>query len=383
MTINLDNYEQVFSLYVDNELSAAGREAVEAFLKTYPYLQEELELLQHTKLIPEAVSFFDKSSLLKPVISDEMQSSLLLHLDKELGKTAGQDLEKEIAGNELLNKEWQLLQKTKLSPADTIEFPYKEDLYRKEDNRVIRMPWLRWAAAAVVLGFGIYMTATLIRPAAGPAEMVANEGVNPPAKTSVPAVQQTNVNDPLIENSPVTNEPKQALDQQYAANTENKVKTEPKPVDDGKQLEKIKKNAGQQNEMLVAAQPKKLVEKNKTGIVNQQEINNEPEFSGNRIAALQTKNSGNTINLNEINSSSRVKNPVIDDLINPSSSPYAQTASLNFDQNDNSVFLMDEDNISRSKAGILLKKLKRNVERRANLKPGKSLRIAGFEFAVK
>ena len=33
MNINLDNYEQYFSMYVDNELSASDRAKVESFLQ--------------------------------------------------------------------------------------------------------------------------------------------------------------------------------------------------------------------------------------------------------------------------------------------------------------------------------------------------------------
>jgi hypothetical protein len=60
-------------------------------------------------------------------------------------------------------------------------------------------------------------------------------------------------------------------------------------------------------------------------------------------------------------------------------------ASLNTNTDDNNdhIFLMDEDDVNRSKAGTFFKRLKRTVARTAGVKPGSSLKIAGLEFAVK
>jgi hypothetical protein len=51
--------------------------------------------------------------------------------------------------------------------------------------------------------------------------------------------------------------------------------------------------------------------------------------------------------------------------------------------NDNHIFMMDEERVSRTKAAGFFKKIKRTVERTTKIKPGSSLKIAGFEFAVK
>lgn len=386
MIINLDNYEQWLTMYVDNELSAADRERVESFLREHPYLQEELEMLEQTKLSPELISFSAKSSLLKPMLSEEAEEKMLLQLDGELDRSQAAKFEKEIAADKLLAREWQALLKTKLDPSDTTAYPYKEELYRKEESRVIRMPFLRWAAAAILIGAGFYLGSTMLRSdktATSTEVATTNDGSKDPTTTTV--VKDENVNGAQKENNAVTNETNGPLEQQYATTDESiENKKEARQGSNNLVKENISRQQ-QQKEIAAVSQPKKDINKEKERVADQP-LNKyeQPALTPNEIAALEPRKLNNTIELNNVNQVSPVKRPVIDEEIRPSGSGYAQTASLNFDDNnDNSVFLMDEDNISRSKAGILLKKLKRNVERRANLKPGKSLRIAGFEFAAK
>lgn len=82
------NYEEWLLLYIDNELTAGQRTAVENFAATHPAIKEELEILQHTRLQPETA----------------------------------------------------------------IVFPFKETLYHKEEKaRVVTIRWWRIAAAAAVL----------------------------------------------------------------------------------------------------------------------------------------------------------------------------------------------------------------------------------------
>lgn len=61
--INLQNHEEQFLLYVDNELDEVSKEKVETFVLQHPALQESFTLLKQTRLEPEAIVFSDKSSL--------------------------------------------------------------------------------------------------------------------------------------------------------------------------------------------------------------------------------------------------------------------------------------------------------------------------------
>ena len=61
--INMQNYEEYFLLYIDNELKDADKKAVEKFVLQHPQLQTEFTLLNRTILEPEIIAFSDKGSL--------------------------------------------------------------------------------------------------------------------------------------------------------------------------------------------------------------------------------------------------------------------------------------------------------------------------------
>ncbi len=61
--VNLQNYEEQFLLYVDNELAATEKEKVETFVLQHPSLQENFTQLKQTKLPLESLVFAYKESL--------------------------------------------------------------------------------------------------------------------------------------------------------------------------------------------------------------------------------------------------------------------------------------------------------------------------------
>ncbi len=61
--INTNNYEEQFLLYVDEELDAIEKAAVETFVLQHPEKQDTFTWLKQTKLQPEQVIFPDKASL--------------------------------------------------------------------------------------------------------------------------------------------------------------------------------------------------------------------------------------------------------------------------------------------------------------------------------
>ena len=61
--INLTNYEEWLVLYVDDELNAEEKTAVEKFAEAHPHVQQELALFQQTKSQPEKIVFESKEIL--------------------------------------------------------------------------------------------------------------------------------------------------------------------------------------------------------------------------------------------------------------------------------------------------------------------------------
>ena len=90
MNIARHNYEEYFILYMDNELSSDERRMVETFVQTHPDLQEELEILQQYKLVPDSnIVFKGKEELMKaggesPITLSTYEEWLLLYIDNEL-----------------------------------------------------------------------------------------------------------------------------------------------------------------------------------------------------------------------------------------------------------------------------------------------------------
>ena len=84
MNINRHNYEAFFLLYVDKELSAADRKAVDVFVQENPDLQMELTLLQQTVVKADDIVLDKKDWLYMEEEISALQENLLLYADDEL-----------------------------------------------------------------------------------------------------------------------------------------------------------------------------------------------------------------------------------------------------------------------------------------------------------
>ena len=66
---------------------------------------------------------------------------------------------------------------------------------------------------------------------------------------------------------------------------------------------------------------------------------------------------------------------------------YALNASLTesdaSENNDNKILYLDEDNVKKSKLGGFFRKVKRMVDRNTSIKTGNSIKVAGFDIAIK
>jgi len=104
MIVNVQNYETYFLLYIDNELSATEKAAVELFIQQNPSYQQELTLLQNAKLgfsentseesAEEKIIFEDKLSLYQISESD---TACLLYLEHEMSASEVAQFEEKLA----------------------------------------------------------------------------------------------------------------------------------------------------------------------------------------------------------------------------------------------------------------------------------------------
>jgi hypothetical protein len=166
MNINRYNYEEFFLLYVDNELTAAERVEVEAFVHDNPDLEEELDMLKEASLKPDTSIRFDgKAALMRTDTSDGLlnetnyEDFFLLYVDDELDAAARREVESFAAKNPAWQLELNLLMQTRAVPETGIVFPDKSTLYKKErtEKPVIMIWWRTIAVAAMVLlALGIF-----------------------------------------------------------------------------------------------------------------------------------------------------------------------------------------------------------------------------------
>lgn len=208
MNIDRHNYESFFLLYTDNELDAAGRKAVEDFVRQNPDLEKELALLQQSVFpADEEVTFDGKQDLFRSegrgIHTGNYEAFFLAYADDELGNEEKSTVEAFVYHHPQYQGELELLQAVRMDPDTSIVFSDKQSLYRSEkDDRVVPFRWWRLAAAALaLLALGLWwmthekpaapgnLAGRQNMPAAGPgqtpsAPQQAGKGVQQPIATA-------------------------------------------------------------------------------------------------------------------------------------------------------------------------------------------------------
>lgn len=405
MNIDRHNYEMYFLLYVDNELSAAERCAVEKFVSENIDLRTELELLKQTALPADEIIFSAKYDLYKTEWSpDLLQEQMLMQLDKELEPSQMNLLATEIAANNDLQREWNILQQTKLDPNEQIVFENKRSLYRHERDNVVTIRFWRAAAAILLIGTTLFIGITKFSSTKEPGDVAVTEPgkqstkkANTAAQPNVPA-EKDNIPVKSKEESIASSQPE----------VEDKTNSEKNNQQQGDKIAsapvKNKNNFPLKNDIVPITKKennKEIVKKEG----NKKETNNLPKpyfeninnDKSNKTVSSAVKDNINTLqNNNEdlkpaeiVIAQSKVKvpkAPVEEPVLTETNNGYAKYAVLDetvSETGNNSVFLISEEKINRSKAGGLFRKVKRILTRNANIKTGNSIRVAGFEIATK
>ena len=357
MLINRNNYETFFLLYADDELRAEERIAVENFVQENEDLRGELNMILAAVLASDEFSFNLKDSLYKNSFVDgSLQEKLLLKIDNELSAKELNELNKSIAGNPSALNEEQLLTATKLDATEIISCPQKELLYKKERDNVVVFRMVRWAAAAILIGFGLYFGWSLYSKKAVPDNSIAIEPTTKPKNNQK-------------ENNIIPNE------QNIASNS---------TIVNIKEATKETRN----NENSIIAVSKKESTTN-SPVQKNVEVNTKELAANNELQKTISPNENITVRtINETPYSAIAKVEKIDiaalanDNIVPLETSYVQASFTDTEENNNRILYMDEDDVKRSKVGTAFKKFKRMIERTAKIKTGNPIRIAGFQIGA-
>ncbi|MDI1353363.1 MAG: hypothetical protein PSX36_00500 [bacterium] len=151
-----NQYNESLLNYLENNLSAQEKLAMEQKINSEPLLSAEWELYKKTILVPDEQISFDSKSILAKTENDLVRTEAFkLVAFSENGMTAGErlDFEKELTQGAALRKELDLVLKTFQKADLTIVFPNKEQLKKK--NRVFALystkNLMRMAAAILLL----------------------------------------------------------------------------------------------------------------------------------------------------------------------------------------------------------------------------------------
>ena len=388
MKINRHNYETFFLLYVDKELSAPDRKAVEEFVQENPDLQMELELLQATVIKADDIVLDKKDWLYMEEDITALQENLLLYADDELTAADKRSVEALLATDKKARAEWAVLQQTKLQPDMAVVFEDKAVLYRHETGRILVFRWWRAAAAAILIGFGIFTGVSVYNSyKTKPGTEVFATG-----QKAIPVKPVDGI--PGIKNNATELSPENPNNENVIATTLPGAK---KSVSNEKgKTTGVKNNISTgviEKDDVAVQQP--VIDKptNNLPKPNLENINRSPRNETVVAAVLPENNnnnivSGNNAAVSKTNPKENINNTVVANTNNgkTDASVKAMLASNNTtanDENNNRYLEVDDDKQKRTALGGFLRKAKRVLERTANVNTGEGIKVAGFEIALK
>jgi len=391
MNINRHSYEEFFLLYVDKELSAADRKAVEVFVQENPDLQMELALLQQTVVNADDIVLHKKDWLYMQEDISALQENLLLYADDELNGADKNAVQSLLNTSASAKAEWDILKQTKLQPDMEVVFEDKALLYRKEAGKVVGFRWWRVAAAAVLLGFGLWIGVSVYQNSSqkeGGSEVAVKEN-----KIEMQQGKTETVADPkqmvsTVENAAAENSTA-STDQQ----TNTKIQAGERNTIPDEKLNSAEKQSNTASNQAVTLQsnnskrpdnnlPKPYFEKNNNGSSNktiasnvQSENDNNIRVSGSNDAVVKINPKENRTVVTDPDNSTTNTNLTAIQVVN---------TNTNDEGDNNSRYLnVDDSKGKRSALGGFIRKAKRVLERTTNVKTGEGIKIAGFEIALK
>lgn len=369
MNINLHNYEEYFLLYADKELSLEEKREVEAFVQLHPELEEEFEMINSAILEPEMFHLQDKSFLLKSTETDfinktNYEESFVLYHDGELSEEQKAQADNFLKENPELRDEFLLISQAKIQP-EPISFPDKKSLLRKEQTGITgRIILFRSLAAAVVLGFGLWITFPYF--SGGDSQIPVAQQVTTPEnyghETTTPTPPENVENSVAANDNLVTNEQSDKSTEKQTEKAEPKSPVITKQSEKGVNLKQqtvlAKNEQNLDNNSLQQDKNVQLAKKNK---------NNE---GTNEVMTAQIPPMD--ISPGEMTNKSELVHVDIDITPTPIEKNYSPRNVVYLDVNKqpsgNYILNVPEEEFRKTKVGGFLKQLKRVVDRNDPIK---------------
>jgi len=153
MEINQHNYEHYFLMYIDNELSADEKAAVNDFIMQYPNYANKLETLQQLKISPDTLIYENKFSLYK---LSEQDQQCITYLENEMTNEEKASFENKLFANTSLQSHVKQWQGACLTTPTNIEIApnFKNSLFKKSAQIKplwATVPFKRLASVAAIL----------------------------------------------------------------------------------------------------------------------------------------------------------------------------------------------------------------------------------------
>jgi len=357
-------------MYVDNELSAEEKNEVEIFIQQNPDLKPELELLQQSILKPESIVFKEKNSLLKEEPITETQQQLLMLMDNELNAEDKKHIQSLIKNDPLAFQEWNLLQQTKLEADSSIIFENKELLY-KRSSHVIAFDWRKTAAAAILIGLGLWGTISFFtkQNIDTASNGIIHQSINSNNTTQQNSTTASVTQHPSSNSRTSADTNYRKLQLETMAQNDIKKKTERKYSSDAKNNANqiANNNNHSDNKTTVDISP----------AINLIDNSNKTNVQDVSITKLDGKVATNDISANS-KRDDKLKANSIDNGNASGKNPYAAYTSSTKDEaevnDDNQILYIPEKKLKKTKLGNFFSKVRSKTK--------KGIRIANLEFAI-
>ncbi|MEP6582839.1 MAG: hypothetical protein ABJA90_01175, partial [Ginsengibacter sp.] len=351
--INRNNYEEYFLLFADNELTDYEKIEVLKFIRENRDLEREFKMIQDTICKPDSVLMEDKINLLKGaethfITEKNYEEIFVLYHDGELNDKEKNITELFVSKHPVLQEEFDAIRSARVTADDWVRFSGKKNLYRKEKSgRVIPLIFWRSIAAAVFLGFGVWIfQAYYQQPDQQPAVVKTEKPVRKIQPSILKDVPQSKPTEDII-----TKE-----------NQNSTIAVKERPSYKKEVLKRIEKVEENKSSYVKSTNNKKKIDIHKDEVA--EDIQPEVAVIQNKIKNMpQSK----AIETSDISFAGDIEVKPIQNVNESKSAMQAQAVSYITDanaKNENYVFYnITTEEFRKSKVGGFLKKVKRIVER--------------------